>query len=168
MYQTKFVWLIAEASWQIVEVWSAAKFGFEGGGCVQEGDDRDPFAEAEERERRRSQDVKRRLSAAPLPTQPAPQVGTASLASYRPHTHYQLGACCSVPSPWHTTPARHLILSLVVMVVHILSLLFRCYALPAQRQGAPADSDACEGKTAPTVGIVLSIYTYPRQPGPLL
>lgn len=31
MYHTKFVWLIAEASWQIVEVWSAAKFGFEGG-----------------------------------------------------------------------------------------------------------------------------------------
>ncbi|KAK9916411.1 hypothetical protein WJX75_002273 [Coccomyxa subellipsoidea] len=47
-----------------------------------EGDDRDPFAEAEERERRRSQDVKRRLSAAPLPTQPAPQAPATAASPF--------------------------------------------------------------------------------------
>ena len=42
---------------------------------MQEGDDRDPFAEAEERERRRSQDAKRRHTAMHQPAQAATQVG---------------------------------------------------------------------------------------------
>lgn len=57
---------------------------------MQEGDDRDPFTEAEEKERRRSQDAKRRHTAMPQPAQ-ATQVGKYSADGRNAHRFF----CCN-------------------------------------------------------------------------
>lgn len=131
---------------------------------MQEGDDRDPFAEAEERERRRSQDLKRRLTAPSLSSQPAPQVWPAplSLSCLRililhqerlffleaPHEHDISRCTGNLPSKLACHEGQMSTMSADVRAIFELALLF------AGASGTHSGLTVLGARAAPSLGRV--------------